>query len=274
MSDGSFVPALIVAVTLTAGCAATGGGDAPLMADVSPQTSVGREIDDAATARAAGYTARGNEPAWSLIITPDLLALTADGGPTVLQARSPEPEATADGRRYVTRTDTGELRIEVASRVCRDTMSGMSYPETVTILVNGKTLAGCGGTAGALLQGGEWVVEEIAGVPVVPDSRVTLNFLPDGRVAGSGGCNRYTATYTVTGEGMTIGAAATTRMACAQALMDQEQRFLEMLRTVVRHEFADPDILILVGAKDARIIARKSRPGTPPAGGSSPASPR
>jgi len=60
-----------------------------------------------------------------------------------------------------------------------------------------------------------------------------------GKVAGSAGCNRYTATYTSDGQKLTIGPAGATRKMCAQpdGVMEQEQQFLRALETVTTARF-------------------------------------
>jgi hypothetical protein len=55
-------------------------------------------------------------------------------------------------------------------------------------------LQGCGGDPRDLLTASEvWTVTEIAGEPIVPGTEVTMSFADSGAVAGSGGCNRFTA---------------------------------------------------------------------------------
>jgi heat shock protein HslJ len=56
-----------------------------------------------------------------------------------------------------------------------------------------------------------------------------FRFLPDGKVAGSGGCNRYNGSATLKGPQITFAPLASTMMACAPALMDQEMRFFAAL---------------------------------------------
>lgn len=53
----------------------------------------------------------------------------------------------------------------------------------------------------------------------------------DGVVAGFSGCNNYSASYTVDGDSLSIGDAASTMMFC-DGLMDQETAFLELLSTI------------------------------------------
>jgi heat shock protein HslJ len=60
---------------------------------------------------------------------------------------------------------------------------------------------------------------------------VTL-FFESGKVTGSTGCNTFRATYTSDGNRLSIGPAATTRMACpGEGVMEQERQFLAALKT-------------------------------------------
>lgn len=81
---------------------------------------------------------------------------------------------------------------------------------TVVALNNGK-----GGVAGALS----------GAAPV-------LEFGDDGTVAGLGGCNRFSASYHIVGRSLQISAVAATRKACPHEIMEQENRFFELLPRV------------------------------------------
>jgi heat shock protein HslJ len=61
-------------------------------------------------------------------------------------------------------------------------------------------------------------------------TRLTLAF-QHGRVSGSSGCNRFHGEFKVEGTALTIGPLATTRMACDEAVMAQEQEFLRALQS-------------------------------------------
>jgi heat shock protein HslJ len=64
------------------------------------------------------------------------------------------------------------------------------------------------------------------------DTTITLEFGTDGQAGGHGGCNSYGAPYTVQEGRLMFGEIASTLIACAdQAVNDQEQRYLEALRT-------------------------------------------
>jgi heat shock protein HslJ len=72
-------------------------------------------------------------------------------------------------------------------------------------------------------------------VSVQAGAELTANFGTDGRLSGSSGCNTYNASYTTDGNKITIGPAATTMMACEQAVMDQEQQYLAALSTAATY---------------------------------------
>jgi putative lipoprotein len=53
--------------------------------------------------------------------------------------------------------------------------------------------------------------------------------MADGKVAGSGGCNRYSGSTALKGAQIEFTPMASTMMACAPALMDQETRYFAAL---------------------------------------------
>ncbi len=79
------------------------------------------------------------------------------------------------------------------------------------------------------LIGGTWLAEDIRGGGVIDNAQSTISFAPEGSATGSGACNRFRGPAKVEGTTVTIGPLAATRMACAPALMDQEQKFLAAL---------------------------------------------
>ncbi|NBB69695.1 MAG: META domain-containing protein [Alphaproteobacteria bacterium] len=197
------------------------------------------------------FRARGNEPGWHLDIAEGRIALVTDYGAERREA--PLPPADFEPGVVVYEVAAWDAVIRIADTLCRDTMTGMPFPETVTVDLPARTLRGCGGEAQDLLIGPVWVVEAIGGASVVDAARTTLDFRPDGRLAGRASCNRYTASYQLTGEGLTLSPGATTRMACAAALMDQEQRFLAALDEVARFDVDATGALLLLAA-DGRVL--------------------
>ena len=203
----------------------------------------------------ASYIARGNEPGWVLSMTGSEMVLTQQDGPEI---KMPQPKAqvTGDTTRYGATLNGKPMTVDVAHRLCHDGMSGVSYPDAVTVAAGGKVLKGCGGDPASLLAG-EWTVESIGGVAALAQAKPTLSFTDAGRIAGSGSCNRYSASYTLTGEGLKIGPAASTRMACAPALSQQEDTFFKILGTVFRHDVTDTKTLVLEGTGGKKIVAKR-----------------
>jgi heat shock protein HslJ len=85
----------------------------------------------------------------------------------------------------------------------------------------------------------------------------TLAFTADSRVYGKASCNRFTAGFALTGETLTVERAASTMMACAEPVMEQELRFLELLRSVQRFTLAADGALTLHAADGRTIVARR-----------------
>ncbi len=80
------------------------------------------------------------------------------------------------------------------------------------------------------LTGPTWLLETLDGKPPLAKSEITAIFSDDGSLYGSAGCNSYTSGYQIGGDTITIQPAATTRMACPEAgVMDQEAAYLANL---------------------------------------------
>ncbi len=207
---------------------------------------------------ATAFRATGNEPGWRLDIGNDELTLSANYGETRIEAPIPEAETTDDSTRYLVDADGQALTVTIFERLCTDTMSGMPHPNTVTLVLDGEELNGCGGDPAILLRGVEWVVEDIDDGGIVDNSRATLEFGDEDRISGAASCNRFMGGYSLSGEGLTLSQMATTMMACDQALMTQELRFLEILGSVQRFELSDDGALVLHGSDGRTITARRS----------------
>jgi heat shock protein HslJ len=113
------------------------------------------------------------------------------------------------------------------------------------------SLAGCAGEGEQAGQpepgivGPVWVAEEIAGTPVGGEQPITLQLGADGRASGRGGCNGYSGPYTLESDALSFDVLAATKMACAPAIMDQEQRYFDTLGQVERYAVADDGALLL-----------------------------
>lgn len=76
-----------------------------------------------------------------------------------------------------------------------------------------------------------WRLEDLGGIRVIDNAEVTLEFPEQGKAAGHGTCNRYFATVAVTGDVIRFSAIGATRMACQEALANQETNYLKALES-------------------------------------------
>jgi heat shock protein HslJ len=99
------------------------------------------------------------------------------------------------------------------------------------------------------LEGTSWTVIDFnttqAITSVILGTEITAAFA-GGTLSGSAGCNRYTASYTVTegSNAITIGPPASTRAFCAEppGIMDQEAAYLAALPTAQTYRFEGPNL--------------------------------
>jgi len=149
----------------------------------------------------------------------DRLAL--DGAATTMMAC--DPQRTAVERAFTTalsavasRAVAGDVLdlVDADGRVLLRFRAAAPLPLVGTRWVASAINNGRGGVAGAL-----------AGV------EVSATFGSDGRVAGSGGCNRFGGPFALDGSRLSIGRLATTRMACLEpeGVGEQEAAFLAAL---------------------------------------------
>jgi heat shock protein HslJ/uncharacterized lipoprotein YbaY len=205
----------------------------------------------ATEAPAPVYRAGGNEPGWSFRVTGDAFEFSRMGEDAITGT---VPVAVWRDGAAVWELPGAGLTVRMSESICRDTMSGMPFPETVAVDTTDGPLTGCGGEPASLLQGGTWVVEDVGGNGIIDDAMVTMTFGTDGRVSGRGGCNQFNGGYTLTGEGLSFGPAASTMMACPEAVMNLEQSFFQTLTAVIRFDIADTGALMLYGADGNPVI--------------------
>lgn len=216
-------------------------------------TLSGRDLPPCRIADDPGWSAAGNEPFWTASLRG--LTLTLDRLGEVEQVVRLAGPVWRDGALLL----EGEgVRLRSLAMICHDSMTGMPYPETVEIATGGQTLDGCGGDPAVLLAGGEWAVESIDGVPPAAGALPTLTFDETGGVAGSGGCNRWSARYSLTGEGLSFAPPVATRIACDTAVMRSEERFFAALAGVAGFDIDSRGALHLLSSSgSARIVARR-----------------
>jgi heat shock protein HslJ len=112
---------------------------------------------------------------------------------------------------------------------------------------------------GGDLTGKVWALTELAGKPPAAGVGISAEFGSDGKVSGSAGCNRYSGTYTVSGNSITISSSmATTMMMCDEAIMEQESAYLKALGEAKTYAVKG-DQLTLTGADKTSLAIYKAQ---------------
>jgi heat shock protein HslJ len=83
------------------------------------------------------------------------------------------------------------------------------------------------------LAGTRWRATQINGVTVVDGSDLTAKFQADDSLHGHGGCNSYSASYTVNGDALSIGAMSQSQQICGDppGVMEQEAAYVGALQS-------------------------------------------
>lgn len=104
------------------------------------------------------------------------------------------------------------------------------------------------------LEGREWKLTELGRDDAVPDEvEITLRFA-EGRAAGRGGCNRYSAGVTGKAPGeLEIGPIAATKMACPGPAGILERRFFEALSGASSYSFLAGRLVLSCNTKDGMV---------------------
>jgi heat shock protein HslJ len=200
-----------IAALILSSCASTGGKG---WAELKPETA-------------------GSGP--TVHITGTVHHLDLEGGVFVIR--------DADGTQYnpVNLPDAFRvdgMAVEVDARR-RDDMASIGMVGPLVELLRIRSRPG-GDASVSTLTGTKWRLEDLAGAGVMDRVQATLEFPEDGKVSGSGTCNRFHGTVTVSGSVITFGPLATTRKMCGEAVMKQESNYLAALGEAERFEIKGP----------------------------------
>ncbi len=94
------------------------------------------------------------------------------------------------------------------------------------------------------LTASAWRLEDLGGAAVLEGASPTLEFPEAGRVAGHASCNRFFGSVEISSDSLRFGPLGSTRMACAEAAMSQEGRYLKALEGAERFRIDGPELLI------------------------------
>jgi heat shock protein HslJ len=129
--------------------------------------------------------------------------------------------AALQSAEFIFYNDKGQLVIEFGA-------SDAGY--TFMVLVNQENVP---------LVGAGWVLESLVspegGITISPAIAPVLSFTEDGKLSGSGGCNRIMSDYTTEGDTISISEFASSMMYC-DGLMEVEDHFIAGLEQASRFE--------------------------------------
>jgi heat shock protein HslJ len=212
--------------------------------------------------------------AQKLSITGELSHVMAIGGETTGWAVHLDAEISVDGKTMrsieVRDAEPGRLegfvgkRITATGRIAHRQGIETGEKPFLRIASVNEALASTLRTENATgdLKGSEWVLEDLSGLGVIDRVQATLIFPEPGKVAGKASCNRFFGTVHIQGDQIKFGPLGSTRMACPEAVMKQEKRYLDALQAAERVEWKYLSLLIYTnGSKKPLRFTRATPPG-------------
>lgn len=104
-----------------------------------------------------------------------------------------------------------------------------------------------------------WVAEEVSGQPVAPGVESNLLVAADGKVSGNAGCNGYFGSVIIDGQAMSFGNLGSTKIACPEPAMSQEDRLLGALDSTRGYRLQNGNLLLLDGAGGTLVRFRQGQ---------------
>lgn len=208
------------------------------------------------------FIARGHEPGWQFQLLGEHAELLRFGEPAPMRMSISTIDSSVGLTRLSVDSALGAVTIRIEHSLCRDSMSGLPHPDSVSIDLPDRQLRGCGGDPHALLRSQPWRVASTAEA-VAPVA--LLRFDESGQLQLQGPCSQYRGEYRLSGEGLRLQLTKATHEDCVtNADMDAEvgaweQQLLERLRAVQRHDFGLEGELRLLSA-DGRYLSAVAAP--------------
>ncbi len=187
------------------------------------------------------FSATGNEPNWSLLIDFNKGMSFQSLTPESIRLNTPVPDPIhpqdLKGIAFRAENDSGMLHVLIVNDTCKDNMSGEILPYQVHVWVKTGNRAdpvefiGCGQYHGDYRLNDIWMLVTLDGKKIeigAGSEHPSMELhLKDGKIIGTGGCNRFTGSVTFHKDKMAIGLLAATRMACPE--MSLESAFFEAI---------------------------------------------
>ncbi len=223
----------------------------------------------------AGVHLRAQQPAQEISVTGRLARAMAIGAESTGWVLELEPAITVSGKQLnliqVSYPKTKKLEKLANKRVIATgklgQKTGVETGEqpvlSISTIKEAEAATAASTPNGAFnLSGSEWQLEDLGGV-AADHGNATLTFPEAGKVAGNGSCNRFFGSTEINGDAIKLGAMGSTRMACAEAIMNQEARYLEALQAAERFEWKDPYLLIYSKGSDKPLRFTRMAPAKP-----------
>ncbi len=205
----------------------------------------------AANAQGVPYRAAGTEPFWSLTIDAGTMRFEALDRPAFSVPTPPVINGFA-GDIYRTR----RINVNVVHARCSNGMSGATFPDTVTVTVDGRAYKGCGGETArqstAAVEG-EWRVVTINGRPAITGAPATVRFQGD-RISGNTGCNAFGGSFRLERDTLTAGPLISTKRACTRFNNQQERDLLDLLGQRLSVRILGDGRMALAGRGGGRLV--------------------
>lgn len=90
-----------------------------------------------------------------------------------------------------------------------------------------------------------WIVSQVQGAPAAPGVTSTLMIAEDGKVSGNAGCNGFFGSAIIDNDAISFGNLGSTRMACPEPAMGQEDRMLKALDSTRGYRLEEQDLVLL-----------------------------
>jgi heat shock protein HslJ len=134
-------------------------------------------------------------------------------------------------------------------------------PLSATLLLSACTASGGGAdTTDALLTERRWELVEWAPHAVPGEPRAALEF--DGeRASGFAGCNRFTGSYVLRQNRLTMDKLASTKRACPQPEMQFEDAFLRAIASLTLSHLQSTRLIALSAAGEKMVFLARPKPG-------------
>lgn len=138
---------------------------------------------------------------------------------------------------------------------------------TVAVVLTIALAAGCSQpaatpSAGTRLANTDWLLSSISGTPIPSGTNLDLIFGIT-QASGSGGCNRFTASYASDGVStLSFGPFATTQMACVPPTDALERAYLNALGNVARYAMTSDSLTLSNATGGPLLIYAAQAPAT------------